>query len=196
MNFVCEHCGKSFKSNAALKKHWYTHLPNLMPFKCKICPKKYPTKHKLKEHTMRHDGIKNYVCPLCGLRKTTGHELKVHMNYHTKEKQFPCDFCPSVFSNIGNKTRHVKIVHCGVKEFKCTHCDKSFGKAETLKHHVMTHTGKLSITHYSANHNDDNFIYFFSSVGEKPLSCTICAKRFIQPIALKTHMKTHNRMVA
>lgn len=142
-NFVCEHCGKSFKSNSALKKHTYTHLPNLMPFKCKICPKKYPTKHKLKEHIMRHEGIKNYVCTLCGLRKTTGHELKVHMNYHTRDKQFPCELCTRVFSNIGNRSRHIKIVHCGVKEFKCTYCEKSFGKAETLKHHIMTHTGLL-----------------------------------------------------
>lgn len=72
-----------------------------MPFKCTICPRKYPTKHKLKEHQMRHDGIKNHICPFCGLRKTTQNELKTHINYHTRDKQYPCKMCPAIFSNIG-----------------------------------------------------------------------------------------------
>lgn len=72
-----------------------------MPFICTICPKKYATKHKLKEHMMRHEGIKNHICPFCGLRKTTPHELKVHINYHTREKMYPCKVCLAVFSSIG-----------------------------------------------------------------------------------------------
>lgn len=71
---------------------------------------------------------------------------------------------------LGSLSRHVRIVHCGVKAFNCTYCDSSFGKAETLKHHVMTHTG------------------------EKPHECTVCGKRFIQSIALQKHMKTHNKV--
>lgn len=67
--------------------------------------------------------------------------------------------------------RHVKIVHCGIKAFSCQYCERSFGKAETLKHHMMTHTG------------------------ERPHECSICNKRFIQAIALQTHMKTHNKQV-
>lgn len=122
--YMCETCGKSFKTNSALKvtvrhqipftikpiffqflflpqqKHTYTHT-GLMPFKCLICPRKYPTKHKLKEHQMRHDGIKNHICPFCGLRKTTQNELKTHINYHTRDKQYPCKMCPAIFSNIG-----------------------------------------------------------------------------------------------
>lgn len=74
-------------------------------------------------------------------------------------------FLPST----GNMSRHIKIVHCGIKAYNCTYCDRSFGKAETLKHHVMTHTG------------------------EKPHECRVCGKRFIQPVALQTHMKTHRK---
>lgn len=113
-----------------------------MPFHCQLCPRKYVTKHKLKEHMMRHEGIKNHVCPVCGLKKTTLNELKVHLNYHTREKLYPCKICPSVFTSVGNMSRHYKIVHCGIKAYACTHCDRSFGKSETLKHHVMTHTGE------------------------------------------------------
>ncbi|XP_058464355.1 zinc finger protein 2-like [Malaya genurostris] len=165
---VCDQCGKTFSTGGALKKHSYIHTGD-MPFECKVCKRRLPTAHKLKEHTMRHEGIKNHVCPYCGQKKTTRHELKVHMNYHTREKQFTCHVCAQVFSNIGNMSRHIKIVHCGIKAFPCTFCDRSFGKAETLKHHIMTHTG------------------------EKPHECTVCGKRFIQQVALQTHMKTHRK---
>lgn len=165
---VCDQCGKTFSTAGALKKHNYIHSGD-MPFQCQVCNKKLPTAHKLKEHMMRHEGVRNHVCPLCGLKKTTRHELTVHMNYHTREKQFTCHVCAQVFSNIGNMSRHIKIVHCGIKAYNCTYCDRSFGKAETLKHHVMTHTG------------------------EKPHECRVCGKRFIQPVALQTHMKTHRK---
>nr|XP_029721388.1 LOW QUALITY PROTEIN: zinc finger protein 2 [Aedes albopictus] len=165
---VCDQCGKTFSTAGALKKHNYIHSGD-MPFQCQVCNKKLPTAHKLKEHMMRHEGVRNHVCPLCGLKKTTRHELTVHMNYHTREKQFTCHVCAQVFSNIGKLVRHIKIVHCGIKAYNCTYCDRSFGKAETLKHHVMTHTG------------------------EKPHECRICGKRFIQSVALQTHMKTHRK---
>ncbi|XP_058170030.1 zinc finger protein 845-like [Anopheles ziemanni] len=164
--FVCETCGKIFSSSGSLKTHLYTHNGN-MPFPCTICDKKYPTAHTLKEHTMRHKGIKMHTCPQCGLKKTTMHELRVHMNYHTKEKQFPCEFCEHVFLNKGNLQRHIRIVHQKMKSYNCTHCSQSFGKAETLKHHIMTHTG------------------------EKPHACTVCGKRFIQLVALRKHANVH-----
>lgn len=140
--FVCEHCGKAFKTNDGLKKHRFSHMPDSKMFKCSICPKAFAIEYSLKEHMMRHDGIKNYVCSLCGLRKTTKQELKRHMNFHTKEKQYPCEVCGKVFYAINKKTEHVKVVHRGVKNYKCTHCDKSFARPETLKFHTMTHTGK------------------------------------------------------
>lgn len=141
---------------------------------------------------MRHEGIKNHVCPVCGLRKTTPHELKVHLNYHTREKLYPCDQCELVFTSIGecsflspfwkshlhsidhqgNLSRHIKIVHSRIKDFACQICDRSFGKADTLKHHIMTHTG------------------------ERPHRCAICGKRFIQRIALRTHMGIHQKREA
>ncbi|XP_053677002.1 zinc finger protein 501-like [Anopheles nili] len=164
--YVCESCGKTFLENNGLKKHLYTHTGD-MPFQCEICDKKLPTAYKLKIHKLRHQGIKNFECPHCGIKKITSDELKAHMNCHTKEKRFTCDQCEQVFSNSGNLTRHVRLVHHRVKAFKCSYCHRSFGKAETLKHHVMTHTG------------------------EKPHECAICFKRFIQLVALQTHTKVH-----
>ncbi|XP_055710234.1 gastrula zinc finger protein XlCGF57.1-like [Phlebotomus papatasi] len=164
--WVCEVCGKEFKIPGALREHSYTHGVT-KPFACEQCHKRFPTRAMLRIHIKRHKGIKNYECTICGLKKVTARELKTHMNTHTKERTWPCKFCPSTFTQQENMKRHVKVVHQGVKDFHCPHCERSFGKAETLKHHVMTHTG------------------------EKPHVCSECGKRFIQPVALKTHMKTH-----
>uniref|UniRef100_A0A1B0DQE5 C2H2-type domain-containing protein n=1 Tax=Phlebotomus papatasi TaxID=29031 RepID=A0A1B0DQE5_PHLPP len=163
---VCEVCGKSFKTSTDLLRHGYSHGVK-QPYGCKLCPTRFPTPSKLRMHMMRHEGIKNHVCTVCGLRKVTAKELKVHMNTHTREKFYSCEFCPHTTIQLDSMRRHIKVVHQGVKDFHCPHCERSFGKAETLKHHVMTHTG------------------------EKPHACKECGKRFIQPTALKTHMKTH-----
>ncbi|XP_052889293.1 zinc finger protein 681-like [Anopheles moucheti] len=165
---ICEMCGKTFSSQGALKKHSYIHTGG-MPFHCEKCNKSYPTSYKLKVHMMRHQGIKNFECSYCGLKKTTSDELKMHMNYHTKEKVHTCNYCGQKFLTSGNFARHIKLVHRGIKEFKCTYCERTFGKAETLKNHVMTHTG------------------------EKPYKCSVCLKQFIQSYAFQTHIKTHDK---
>ena len=165
---ICEHCGKQFRNKHHIKKHLYVHNADLMPFECEICKKKFPQKRDIDDHMLRHQGIKNFVCPTCGLRKTTAHELKAHMNFHTREKTWPCDKCGFVFSCSATRSRHIRNVHLQIKKFRCPHCDSSFAKGETLKHHIMQHTG------------------------EKPHGCEVCGKRFIQMYHYKVHMKTHH----
>ncbi|XP_021707646.1 gastrula zinc finger protein XlCGF57.1 [Aedes aegypti] len=166
---VCEYCGKVFGSFSMLKLHRDKHHEGIRKHTCSVCGKSHDSRHKLKFHMLRHEGIKQYTCHICGAKKTTPTELKIHVNRHTREKKYPCGQCDAVFLSTGNKSRHVRLVHQGIKNFKCTYCDRAFGKAETLKHHVMIHTG------------------------EKPHECQLCGKRFIQLVALQTHMKTHNK---
>ncbi|XP_062561045.1 zinc finger protein 558-like [Armigeres subalbatus] len=166
---VCEYCGKVFRSYSMLKLHRDKHHEGIRKHTCTVCGKSHDSRHKLKFHMLRHEGIKQYTCHICGAKKTTPTELKIHVNRHTREKKYPCGLCDAVFLSTGNKSRHVRLVHQGIKNFKCTYCDRAFGKAETLKHHVMIHTG------------------------EKPHECQLCGKRFIQLVALQTHMKTHNK---
>ncbi|XP_058055191.1 gastrula zinc finger protein XlCGF57.1-like [Anopheles bellator] len=167
LKYICEQCGKSYTTFGALKAHTYSHTGNL-PFSCTMCDRKFVNADKLRIHMMRHQGIKNFECPHCGIKKTTKTELRTHINYHTKERKIPCSTCGLAFASSGNLARHVRIVHRGIKEFQCPHCGQPFGKAETLKNHVMTHTG------------------------ERPHGCTECDKRFIQLVALRKHMKTHS----
>ncbi|KAJ6648569.1 Zinc finger protein [Pseudolycoriella hygida] len=161
---ICDQCGRSFKNAFNLKEHSYSHS-GILPYVCNTCPKKFISSYKLKIHTMRHLNIKPFVCPTCGLRKTTNRELKSHMNFHSKEITYPCKECPRVFASYSAINRHVRIHHRNHKPYICPHCQRAFAKAETMKNHVMTHTG------------------------EKPFACPECGHRFIQSVALKAHMK-------
>ncbi|XP_055910891.1 zinc finger protein 665 [Eupeodes corollae] len=165
--YICEECGKVLKGLSTLKNHMFLHSGQPRPHACPQCHKRYMTRCKLKDHMNRHAGIKNFVCPHCGAKKSSRSELKNHINYHTKEKTYPCQICDMVFNNIVNYSRHRRVVHEGIKNFKCSYCEKSFGKSETRKHHEMTHTG------------------------ERPHECKICHKKFIQIVSLKKHQKVH-----
>ncbi|XP_029108989.1 zinc finger protein 135-like [Scleropages formosus] len=53
------------------------------------------------------------------------------------------------------------------KQFKCTHCGRSFSRLTCLKIHQRSHTG------------------------EKPYSCIECGRQFTQQKSLKTHLSVH-----
>uniref|UniRef100_A0A034VSV7 Endothelial zinc finger protein induced by tumor necrosis factor alpha n=1 Tax=Bactrocera dorsalis TaxID=27457 RepID=A0A034VSV7_BACDO len=169
---ICEICGKVFKTTTMLNDHHYTHKDKSeRPYACEQpnCMRRFANKDKLKVHLMRHAGIKNYVCPHCGMRKTTMNELKVHINYHTLERTWPCRFCTHICNSSGNLKTHVRTVHERAKDYACRYCERTFAKPDTRKYHEMTHTG------------------------EKPNECPECGKRFLQPAALRTHRKIHQR---
>ncbi|XP_039966042.1 zinc finger protein 888 isoform X2 [Bactrocera tryoni] len=169
---ICEICGKVFKTTTMLNDHHYTHKDKSeRPYACDQpkCMRRFSNKDKLKVHLMRHAGIKNYVCPHCGMRKTTMNELKVHINYHTLERTWPCRFCTHICNSSGNLKTHVRTVHERAKDYACRYCERTFAKPDTRKYHEMTHTG------------------------EKPNECPECGKRFLQPAALRTHRKIHQR---
>lgn len=140
----CDLCGKFLVGTGSLKKHMLSHygikvcqltiiylfflmFHQFQDYKCTIpdCNKSFITKWKLQEHVNRHKGIRNYECHQCGLKKTTSHELKVHLNYHTKERLYKCEFCEQVFASMGNRLRHTKVVHLGIKAFACQFCNSN-----------------------------------------------------------------------
>ena len=60
---------------------------------------------------------------------------------------------------------HIQEVHEGIKKYKCTACEHSFGRNYTLKKHIeIVHEGK------------------------KSHQCTFCDKKFSMPGLLKNHI--------
>ncbi|XP_044737610.1 zinc finger protein 675-like isoform X1 [Chrysoperla carnea] len=107
--YLCDHCGKRFRSNQ-LKKHLITHTEE-RPFACDKCDKTYRTNWQLKEHVSR-----------------------VHLN----ERNFVCTFCSQAFFDKKILAAHVRR-HTGEKPFKCSMCEKAFIQQSTLKVHMKTH---------------------------------------------------------
>jgi len=73
-----------------------------------------------------------------------------------------------MFKAYGHLSDHIKR-HLNLKPFECEICKNTFSRKNTLKTHLMTHTG------------------------EKPFGCTFpnCNRKFLEKGNMKTHFKTH-----
>ncbi|XP_055710230.1 zinc finger protein OZF-like [Phlebotomus papatasi] len=165
--WCCLFCSYKSDKRESLEQHVKDVHHGIKNYHCPHCDKIFVTAMGMKQHTLRLKGILNFKCKFCDIRKVSLAEIRRHENTHTKDKIFSCEFCPHKSTCKRNMRNHVKIVHQGVKNFHCPHCERSFGTAKTLKYHVLTHTG------------------------EKPYECTECGKRFTQGGNLTIHMKNH-----
>lgn len=138
---------------------------------CRLCDRSFTEAANLRNHLRRHKGIKRFECEYCGIKKTTANEMTLHRNTHTKEKRWSCELCPYETLMQGYLGNHMKSVHQKkiVKNYYCTHCDKSFTTSGTLKDHMTTHTGK------------------------KSHACPECGKTFNRPNLVAAHMKRHHK---
>ncbi|XP_075963318.1 uncharacterized protein LOC142967709 [Anarhichas minor] len=83
----------------------------------------------------------------------------------------------------------------GEKHFRCSECEKTFGKSVNLKKHMIIHTGEkpysCSVCKKSFNHGSHLQRHMRIHTGEKPFSCSVCGKCFIDNGDLKKHLRTH-----
>lgn len=78
-----------------------------------------------------------------------------------------CPYCQREFKRKTHLKDHVRLVHEGLRPYKCDFCQRSFGLARTLRIHIMGHTK------------------------ERPFVCKICEKSFRQKTELNLHMNNH-----
>lgn len=130
--YVCEHCGWSFRD-----------LSNM------------------KDHALRHSGVKKFECEECCRKFFTRPLLKLHIRVHHKgEKPFVCKYCGMAFRNSPSRCRHERLVHHNYIKFSL------FNKllfANLRKYHP----------------------------NELPFECDICDQTFISKISLDKHKEVH-----
>ncbi|TKS78212.1 Zinc finger protein 131 [Collichthys lucidus] len=151
---VCNHCGKAYTREGALKQHISTfHFDaeelsrNQKPQKkvhvCEYCKKHFDHFGHFKEHLRKHTGEKPYECPDCHERFARNSTLKCHMAAcqngagakKGRKKLYECQVCSSVFNSWDQFKDHL-VSHTGDKPNHCTMCDMWFTYPKDLKAHL------------------------------------------------------------
>lgn len=114
-NFICDVCGKDFKSREALTSHSALHTG-----------------------LKREDGARCEICHTWISRKK---QLRRHMQEKHQSKEVSCDICHKVYPNEKSLTTHKGRVHVEDK-FECEICGKRFKRPVNLKEHRASHTGQ------------------------------------------------------
>ena len=89
-------------------------------------------------------------------------------NQDDEEKPYKCHICPKQYNRPNSLKRHI-ILHSGEKPHVCTYCDKRFALMSYLTEHMKMHTGGL------------------------PFTCNICHKQFNRLANMKVHMGVHEK---
>jgi len=132
-NKICDTCGEC---TTDLLKHNY-HVHNVSPFSCDICPKKFSSKSKLKQHKINHSKLPSkFVCNICEQVFKKSCNLKNHSLIHSEDVDAimkSCHLCSYKTLIDSNLKRHLKIHKS--KIIKCTMCGKCVTNETSLRLH-------------------------------------------------------------
>lgn len=191
-SYVCEVCGKEFKSKYNQDVHRTTHT-NEYPISCDICQRPFKYKELLTRHMAVHTGarrqqcefcertfssklgLKNHIlithegktlysCEICGKTFASNGNLRIHNRIHLETRPYICNFCGKGFNSRCNLNEHLNI-HTGARPYTCDVCGKTFGRDSQRRAHLLIHSGK------------------------KPCKCTVegCDRAYTYSIDLKRH---------
>ena len=145
-------------------------LLNVKKFICSFCTKKFLSKSALKAHTkFIHQHINIFKCPYenCDKFFNTQYRLDIHKLIHKGIKPYKCDLCEKTFTEQGTLRTHL-VTHSMIKPFKCELCDYTCKTNPQMRHH------------YKKEHNDENYY-----------KCPKCLMKFNKKAELKHHFNEH-----
>ena len=137
-SFMCETCGRQFKSRNALIGHTRLHKAGInKPISCKLCTRRFNWDSSLYKHmiTMHGAGKQSHQCSVCGKQFSWKFYLSKHMLLHTDEKRHVCVTCGRGFKDKSALNRHSRM-HTGEKNYVCSICAKCFTRQENLNGHM------------------------------------------------------------
>ncbi|XP_055642230.1 zinc finger protein 234-like isoform X2 [Toxorhynchites rutilus septentrionalis] len=142
---MCEKCSEELPSQALLRKHMrQKHRVQSAkdPTVCSICSRHFSSPTVLREHMASHKNQRLWKCGLCPLRFNSYTPFINHSRVHTNEKKYGCRHgCEKRFKYQGDRDRHEKLTHLGIRPFSCGVCPASFVRDRDLRLHMRKHTG-------------------------------------------------------
>ncbi|CAN7992409.1 unnamed protein product [Ixodes hexagonus] len=128
--FLCDVCGKGFKTSKQLRNHKAVHVQAarratgvaVRGESCSECGRRFYQRRLLQLHRDSvHRKLRPFLCSYCGHRAANQSSLKMHLRLHTGEKPFACHLCDYRTADHNSLRRHV-MRHTGTKPYKCPHC--------------------------------------------------------------------------
>jgi len=173
--FLCNTCGRKFKSKAYLQSHERNKHTGETPFLCALCDVRFTMSWKLKRHNDKEHPTSTeepYVCGFCGKEYRKKQVFKEHEKTHsdalTGKFSNECHICQKTFKTR-DALRHHQFLHD--KKFECEQCGKCFGYSRNLELHLKSHKGI------------------------KDFQCHNCTKAFYSLRSLKMHMEIKHMTV-
>ncbi|XP_055598113.1 zinc finger protein ZFP2-like [Uranotaenia lowii] len=137
--FACSICSKRFKKKIYLRTHLKIHDTNApKSFICQHCGKAFRTRDLLRIHSISHSEERKYICPSCPATFKRLYCLKVHTKTHLPEKAYACHICPKRVSQLSDLKRHLRTHAPGdeAKPFQCEYCLRRYPRKDYLKQHI------------------------------------------------------------
>lgn len=155
--FVCETCGRAFKTKSMLKKHAHSHNVDRCHclffvvfffetlfvylqlkfslrrrFKCCECGQVLKSTATLKNHMRQHTGIIEKSNSI--LVNFT--QLSFNFSIEKGERPYSCHLCGKTFITCPSLSKHLRV-HRNEKPVQCTVCSKRFATSYHLKVHSV-----------------------------------------------------------
>ncbi|XP_019629540.1 PREDICTED: zinc finger protein 729-like [Branchiostoma belcheri] len=137
-SFLCEECGRGFKSSDAMRRHRLQRHSEQRNHICPHCGLRFKLSNKLGRHIRTvHATDKPHKCHMCDRAYTRRDKLRDHLMTHTNERPYKCSYCSLGFNRKDHLNDHVKL-HTGDFKFHCPSCGKGFTREKYMKEHKCT----------------------------------------------------------
>ncbi|NXN79840.1 ZN142 protein, partial [Bombycilla garrulus] len=109
--YHCDECEYRTNRADALRVHKETRHQEARSFICEQCGKAFKTRFLLKTHLKKHSEEKPYVCNACGRAFRWAAGLRHHYLTHTNEHPFFCRYCPYKAKQKFQVIKHIQRHH-------------------------------------------------------------------------------------